>query len=194
MPLFDILSQALFGNWSLYDKNGSVAVPFDTFFSVDVVNEGRVTQYPTEPNSFASYNKVQSPGTINVTVALTGGAMERSAVVDRLQELVASTELLSIVTPEKTYTDYALESFDYVRTVEDGLDRLKVNLRMVEVKQVSAEYSNETIPAPKNSADSKTKSAGKQATDTSTTQTQQAVAAKSQQKQPRQSFLSWVTS
>ena len=100
MPIFDILSQALFGNWSLYDKSGSEAVPFDTFFSVDVVNEGKVTQYPTEPNSFASYNKVQSPGTINVTVGLTGGAMERSAVVDRLQELVASTELLSIVTPE----------------------------------------------------------------------------------------------
>lgn len=191
MPLFDILSQALFGNWSLYDKSGNVAVPFDTFFAVDVANESRVTQYPTEPNSFASYNKVQSPGTINVTVALTGGAISRSAVVDRLQELVASTDLLSIVTPEKTYTDYTLESFDYQRTSSDGVDRLKVNLRLVEVKQVSAQYSNETIKSPKNATDSKTKSAGKQATDKSTGNTERAVANKSSQKQ---SILHWATS
>lgn len=180
MPL---LATSLHGNWSLYKSDGSVAVPFDTFFSVDVSNEGKVTTYPMEQNGFFAYNKVQSPAQISVTLGLTGGNADRRSVVEALDELCASTELLSVVTPEKTYTDFTLESFDYTRTVADGIDRLKVNLRLVEIKKVSAEYSNETIPSAKNASDKKTEGAGKKAADGASAGEQAAV----EKKQPRKS-------
>lgn len=187
-----VLAQAVYGNWSLYNEDGTQAVPFDTFFSVEVSNEAKVTQYPTEPNQFASYNKVQSPGAVSVTVGLTGGAIDRASVLLALEELVQSTDLLSIVTPEKTYTDYNLESYDYTRVAEEGVDRLKVNLRLVEVQQVESEYSNETIPAPKQAADSTTTSAGKQVTDTTSSSASAAAEQKSQTRS--QSALSAIIS
>lgn len=185
MPLF---ATSLQGNWSLYKSDGSKAVPFDTFFSVDVSNEGKVTTYPMEQNGFFAYNKVQSPAQISVTLGLTGGNTDRRAVVEALDKLCTSTELLSVVTPEKTYTDFTLESFDYTRTVGDGIDRLKVNLRLMEVKQVSAEYSNETIPSAKNASDKKTEGAGKKPTDGSSA-AEKAKAAEKQPKKGGESFM-----
>lgn len=181
MPL---LATSLHGNWSLYKSDGAQAVPFDTFFSLDVAADGKVTTYPVEPNSFFAYNKVQSPNVINVTLGLSGGTADRKAVIDALTELSKSTELLSVVTPEKTFTNYSLESFDYTRSVGDGVDRLKVNLRLVEVKQVSSEYSNETIKSPKNASDGKTVSSGKKATDGASAKAE----ATAEKKQPRKSI------
>lgn len=196
MAVWDILSRAISGSWDLYNKSGSSVVPFDTFFSVDVVNETKVTNCPTEPNGFASYNKVQSPAVVNVVVGISGNAVLRGTVISALEELAAGTELLSIVTPEKTFTDYSLESFDYQRSAEDGLDRLKVSLRLVEIRQVSPEYSNETIPAPKNEADSKTQNVGKQTTNKADSSTKKAVESKSETRNAgkRQSILSAMTS
>ena len=179
-----LLATSLRGDWSLYKSDGSQAVPFDTFFSLDVASDGKVTTYPTEPNGFFAYNKVQSPNIINVTLGLTGGTTERRSVIEALEELVESTEKLSVVTPEKTFTDYSLESFDYTRAIGDGTDRLKVNLRLVEVREVSSEYSNEVIKSPKNATDNKTVSSGKKATDSATASQQAAV----EKKQPRKSF------
>ena len=180
MPL---LATSLHGNWSLYKSDGSQAVPFDTFFSLDVASDGKVTTYPTEPNGFFAYNKVQSPNIVNLTLGLTGGSADRRSVIESLEELAGSTELLSVVTPEKTFTNYSLESFDYTRTIADGTDRLKVNLRLVEIRQVSAEYSNEAIPSPKNASDSKTVGSGKKAADGASAGEQAAV----ERKQPRKS-------
>ena len=56
--------------------------------------------------------------------------------------------------------DYSLEAFDYTRSSDTGTDRLLVSLRLVEIRQVAPEYSNETLP--QKSADTSDKSAGKQ--------------------------------
>lgn len=162
MSLWPLLEQGIKGTWNIYNADGETAVPFDTFFSVSFSNESKITTHPTEPNGFFAYNKVQSPGQMEVTLGLTGNTISRSGVITALDELIKSTDLVSIVTPEKTFVDYSLESFDYSRESGNGIDRLVVKLSLMEIVQVSPEYTNETIPAPKQAADSKTVNAGKQ--------------------------------
>lgn len=162
MSLWPLLQQGIKGTWNIYNADGETAVPFDTFFSISVSNETKVTTHPMERNGFFAYNKVQSPGQLEVVLGLTGDTISRSGVITALDALAASTDLVSVVTPEKTFVDYSLESFDYSRESGNGIDRLVVKLSLLEIVQVSPEYTNETIPAPKQAADGKTRNAGRQ--------------------------------
>lgn len=189
--VFSLLGQGIPGNWSLYDEGGSAAVPFDTFYSIAVRSEGKVTTYPTEESGFFAYNKVASPTVANVVVGLSGSSSELSDLLEALDTLKTSTERVSIVTPERTFTDYSLESYDYQRTAQDGIDRLVVNLTLLEIVEVEQEYSNEALPvaeSPKQASDTKTKSAGKQSANTASTNTEARVESK------HNSFLSGLTS
>lgn len=163
MSVFGLLGQGIAGNWGIYDKGGDMAVPFDTFFALTRKDEGKVTSYPTEPNGFFAYNKVDNPGAVGLVLGVSGNSEALGRTLEALEKLKASTDLVSITTPEKTLLDYSLESYDYQRRADSGVDRLLVSLSLVEIRQVAPEYSNEKIPAPKRAADSKTRNAGKQA-------------------------------
>ena len=162
MGIFSVLGQGIAGNWSIYDKDGAAAVPFDTFFAMTRKDEGKVTSHPTEPNGFFAYNKVDSPGAVGVVLGVTGNSETLGRTLEALEKLKSSTDLVSIVTPEKTLLDYTLESYDYQRSADSGVDRLLVSLSFVEIMQVVQEYGNEKIPKAKQAADSKTTEAGKQ--------------------------------
>lgn len=167
MPgIFGILPPGVPGSWNLYKADGAIAVPFDTFMACTVKAEAKAAHDPVEKGDFADYNKVVSPMQLGVILAKTAPAAELSAMLEALDGLVAGTELVSLVTPEKEYLDYSLTSYDYDRKNENGIDRLMVNLVLEEIRQVEAEYSNEQLPqpeSPKQPGDSATKQAGKQA-------------------------------
>ena len=46
--MFAALPPGTPGNWSLFDANGKVAVPFDTFFACTVKAESKVASSPVE--------------------------------------------------------------------------------------------------------------------------------------------------
>lgn len=162
-----ILPVGVPGNWAIYDADGNEAIPFDTFMGCTVKQEYKVAQDPVERGGFVNYNKTASPATVGVILARTGSNSELTSVIDALDMLVESTTLVNIVTPEKTFLDFNLSSYDYDRKTENGVDRLMVSLTFEEIRQVEAEYSNEQIPpvkSPKQAADKSTKQAGKQTT------------------------------
>lgn len=155
------------GNWDIFDKDGGKALGFDTFFSCSVKAENKVSSNPVEKGSFADYNKVASPTTVSVVLGRTGKSDELAAFLTSLDKLADSTDLVSIVTPEKTFLDYNLVSYDYDRKAENGVDRLLVGLMLQEIRQVEPQYSNETIKPiskaqAKNPTDASTTPAGKQ--------------------------------
>lgn len=167
MSVFSLLGQGIAGNWGIYDSGGAQAVPFDTFFALQRKDESKVTVYPTEPNGFFAYNRVESPQAVGVILGISGASATLGAALEALKKLKTGTDLVSVVTPEATLVDYALESYDYQRDAASGVDRLLVSLSLVEIRQVAPEYSNETIPASKQAADGKTASSGKQAAEKS---------------------------
>ena len=108
------------GNWSIFDKDGAKALDFDTFFSCSITSENKISPTPVEKGSFADYNKIASPTAVSVVLGRTGKSDELAAFLTALDKLAESTDLVSIVTPEKTFLDYNLVSYDYDRKAENG--------------------------------------------------------------------------
>lgn len=134
------------GAWTIYDEQGQPAVAFDVFLGCGAKAASKIAQNPVEQGSFATYNKIASPTALSVTLARTGRATQLGAMLDQLDALVEGTDLISVITPGRTYVDYSLESYDYSRTTDTGADRLLVSLTLQEVRQVEPRYSNEQVP------------------------------------------------
>jgi hypothetical protein len=109
--------------------------------SVEYSKEMRVSEYPVERGGFASYNKVETPGRPIVTFCLTGKASDRSSFLNAIDAACKSTNLYSVVTPEATYINHTIERYNYSRRRESGATLLTVELYLVEVRQVSAQYT-----------------------------------------------------
>lgn len=161
--MFAALPSGTPGNWNIFDVDGNVAVPFDTFFACTVKADSKVASSPVEKRDgkggFVVYNKSLAPTEVGVVLAKTGTSDELGALLDALGKLRDGVDLVSIITPERTFIDYTLVGFDYERKRENGVDRLLVSLSLQEVRQVSPEYTTEQ---PKQAADGVTKSTGKQ--------------------------------
>ncbi len=128
--------------WLLADENGLPVVAFTSFLSADIRNESKVVSAPVEEGSFATYNKVATPLEVNVTLGIQGDDSTLQDALDTLTTLQAGTQLVSLVTPNAEYPDLNLEGFNYSRKRENGLGVLFVELSLVEVKQVAAQYTN----------------------------------------------------
>lgn len=146
--------------WGVFDKNGKALgdpAKFTGFVGaildaagvgstlstggVDYSKETRVSDFPIEKGSFASYNKVEQPANPNVTLCLTGSEKNRRTFLEAIDKATKSTDLYSVVTPEVTYVDYSIERYSYSRRSSKGATLLIVELSLREIRQVSAQYT-----------------------------------------------------
>lgn len=139
--------EAIFGRvvWGVFDVSGKAALTPDTFVDIDYKNDTRVSNYPQEAGGFAAYNKVQTPFDCRVRLALGGDKASRTAFLAKCESMVKSTELFTVVTPEVTYVNATLQSYNYRRESKNGAAMLLVDMIFMEVRQTAvAAYS----PAP----------------------------------------------
>lgn len=130
------------GRWTLIDGDGNAAVEFTSFLSLDLRAASKVVTGPVEEGSFVSYNKVEAPLEIDVSLGIQGTDAELQAALDRLDDLQATTELINLVTPDSEYQFLNLEEHSYRRKREEGLGVLWVDLSFVEVRQVTPQYAS----------------------------------------------------
>lgn len=119
---------------------------------VEYSKETRVSDYPLERGSFASYNKVEQPANPSVTLCLTGSEKNRRTFLEAIDKATKSTDLYSVVTPEVTYINYTVERYNYARHNAKGATLLIVEITLKEVRQVSALYTQSNkgqVDAPK---------------------------------------------
>ena len=109
--------------------------------SVDYSKETRVSDFPLERGSFASYNKVEQPANPSVTLCLTGSEKNRRTFLEAIDKATKSTDLYSVVTPEVTYVNYSVERYSYSRRSSKGATLLIVDISLREIRQVSAQYT-----------------------------------------------------
>lgn len=69
------------------------------------------------------YNKAVAPTQVGVVLAKKGKSSELGAMLDALVKLQEGTDLVSIITPERTFVDYTVVGFDYDRKRENGVDQ-----------------------------------------------------------------------
>lgn len=119
---------------------------------VEYSKETRVSDFPLERGSFASYNKVEQPANPSVTLCLTGSEKNRRTFLEAIDKATKSTDLYSVVTPEVTYVNYSVERYSYSRRSSKGATLLIVDISLREIRQVSAQYTQSNkgqVDAPK---------------------------------------------
>jgi hypothetical protein len=204
---FGINSETLLGQWGIYTQSaaasgtgilsaiqqatstvnsffsGQAGTPLftvDSVVSFSYSNDDNISKYPVEGGGFASYNKVQTPASIKMTVALSGtftfasllsagvallsgsisgaynsltGTSARTALISALRDAQNSTALLNVVTPEYTYNNFNIVHHDYDRSAEKGATLLQVEIHLEEVRLVATQsYSNTQSPSGANAA------------------------------------------
>lgn len=115
--------------------------------ALDYSKETRVSDFPIERGSFASYNKAENPAAPVVTLCMSGSESERKKFLDAIDAACKSTELYSIVTPEVTYVEYNIERYGYRRTNSKGANLLILDIALREIRQVSAQYTQSNTNA-----------------------------------------------
>lgn len=127
--------------WLLADENGNSLVTFQSFISCEVSDEGEVLKMPTENGGFAAYNKTADSIKIRVQLAIQGNDSDIQTALTNLKTLKDGTQTFSLVTPTVEYRNMTLESLNYSRKREDGLKVCYVELTLIEVREVEAQYT-----------------------------------------------------
>lgn len=156
----DILNP-LASDWMVVDAKTSVKIIVpDTIPRFEFRGDRRTSDYPVEQGAFASYNKVATPFEIRMTMVCSGlnyaqGAinalglnlgqdfMQKSDFIDTLDYMLDTTDLFTIVTPDKAYESANLDHYDYKRETRNGATMLIIEAWFREVRvTASATYSD----------------------------------------------------
>jgi len=113
--------------------------------SFEVKKETKISDFPIEEGGFASYNKVQMPNSPVITLIFSGSEAERMSFINDIDYACKSTELFSIITPEATYINHSIESFNYSKSNSGGGGWLQVEIFLKEIRQVAVAYSSANI-------------------------------------------------
>lgn len=127
-------SQAARVTWGIFTRGGALALEPDNIVVVEPSREFRILDYPVEEGAFRSYNKVATPATERVTLTKGGDVTARTSFLQRVEAMLESTELFTVVTPEAAYTNRNLVRRDMRRSADDGASLLKLELEMMEVR------------------------------------------------------------
>lgn len=159
------LLNPLDSDWMILDDTGSPVIIPDTVPRFEYRGEARVSNYPIEKGAFETYNKVQDPFDIRMMMVCAGlnyaqniiqsiglnlgqQNMQRSAFLDTLDYMKQTTDLFTIVTPDKTYENVNMVHFDFRRETTNGATMLLVEAWFEEIRvQASATYTQTASPS-----------------------------------------------
>lgn len=157
----DILNPSS-SDWMILDNNNnSIIIQPDTVPRFEFRNEVRVSDFPVQRGAFASYNSVQMPFEIDMTLVCGGinkftpnflasqlglnigpEFMRKSDFLSTLEGMLSGVDLFKIVTPDEIYKNAKLEHFDYRRESSRGATILYVDCRFREIRQVGSANSS----------------------------------------------------
>ena len=83
-----------------------------------------------------------------MTLCVSGSESARQAFLNDIDKACKSVDLYSVVTPEITYSNYAIEKYNYQRKSEKGCTLLQVEIALKEVREVSAQFAKSTPKQP----------------------------------------------
>lgn len=157
---FDVLNPRS-SDWHILDAStNAVIITPDTVPSFEYKADTRVSDFPVQRGAFASYNKVQMPFNIRMTLVCSGinffqsaasalglnlggqQFMQKDAFLTTLDYMKETTDLFTIVTPDQTYNNCNLEHYDYRREARQGATMLYVEAWFREIRQVDMSNSS----------------------------------------------------
>lgn len=134
--------------WGVFDSNGGKLADYDSVVAIDYRNDSKISDYPVESGGFASYNKVDNPYDVRVTLACGGSDDRRAAFLAAVQSARRALQLFTVLTPDATFQSCNIETLDYTRRITEGANMVYVQLGLREVRQTAnAAYSTPRDPS-----------------------------------------------
>ena len=154
------------------NKSGNPVLTPDSVLSLEWHGEERISDYPVQNGQFVSYNKVKVPFDLrmvmtcqglnvvqdalqSVTQSLNqalsniglafGQPMSRDAFLRQLDDMLDSTDLYDVITPDKVYQNVNLVAYNHAKKNDEGGTLIIAELMFREVRESgNAQYSNPT--------------------------------------------------
>lgn len=140
-----ILTDFLSKNKGWIVRGQSAAVDFNSMQEFTAEKGSRLPDEPIEKGSFATYNRVIEPRSITARLSVEGSAADIQNAIDRLTALCENDEKITLTTPEQSYKNMMLESFDYRRDASNGRGVLYVDLRFKEIREVASQQTTTAV-------------------------------------------------
>ena len=134
-------------------RGQSVSVDFSSMQEFTAEKSSRLPDEPIEKGSFATYNRVIEPRNITCRLSVEGKTSELQNAIDRLTQLSENDEKITLTTPEQSYKNMMLESFDYRRDASNGRGVLYVDLRFKEIREVASQQTTTAVDEPEETFD-----------------------------------------
>lgn len=134
--------------WGVFHSLQVKIADYDSVYAVGHQSESHISDYPLELGAFASYNKIQVPFDVTVTLNCGGSEEKRATFLSDLEEARAGLYLYSVMTPERTYENVNFTGLNVQRSLREGAHMIIAQLIGREVREVaSAAYSKPKEPA-----------------------------------------------
>jgi len=140
-----ILTDFMSRNKGWIVRGQSAAVDFNSMQEFSAEKSSRLPDEPIEKGSFATYNRIIEPRAITCRLSIEGGASKLQSAIDRLTDLCENNETITLTTPEQSYKNMMLESFDYRRDATNGRGVLFVDLRFKEIREVASAQTTTAV-------------------------------------------------
>lgn len=129
--------------WGVYDDNGDSVLSPDSVLEFSYRREFEISDFPVQNGAFASYNKVIKPFEIQLRFSKAGSQDDRANFLSDLEDLIPSTDLYTVITPEGTYTNCNPQRYEVTRRGAQGAFFLtEVDLYLIQIVQVTAQYTS----------------------------------------------------
>ena len=163
------------------NKSGNPVLTPDNVLSLEWHGEERISDYPVQNGQFVSYNKVKVPFDLrmvmtcqgknvvqnalqSVTQSLNqalsniglafGQPMGRDAFLRQLDEMLASTDLYDVVTPDKVYQNVNLVAYNHAKKNDEGGTLIIAELMFREVRELLPTATVTILPGKQISSNS----------------------------------------
>lgn len=104
------------------------------FLDLDFHERFSISEYPVEQGAFQSYNKVQSPFDVAVTITAGGSDANRTLLLIQVEAIIGSTDLYTVAMPEGTLNSVNPIAYGYRRQHDRGLGLLEINILFKQVR------------------------------------------------------------
>lgn len=134
-------------------KGDKAGVSFDSMVEFTAEKSSRLPDEPIEKGSFSTFNRIIEPRSISCRLAVKGGASDLQNAIDRLTDLAENDEKITLTTPEQSYKNMMLESFNYRRDANNGRGVLYVDLQFKEIREVASAQTTTAVDEPEEAAE-----------------------------------------
>lgn len=134
----------------LVAEDGSGVVEIDSFYEIILTDNTRVPSYVIEAGSYFSYNKVDNPIEIRMTVYIGGLLPERQRKLSDLIALKNSTALVSLSIPESYYEHFTVSEVVLSKRSGDiSMSTLMLDITLSEIREKQTNVTTTVITKDK---------------------------------------------